>query len=379
LDFAFSEEQEAFRETLRRFLEEKCPVSEVFRLMETEEGRDASVWKQMGEELGLQGLLVPEAHGGQGFGFLELGIALEEMGRVLLPSPFFASACLATSAVLAAGDEAQKAEWLPGLASGACVGTLAVLEPGGAWEPGALALEARPDGDGFTLHGEKTCVLDGGIADLLVVAARLPGTRGDDGVCLVAVRGDAPGVTPRAIPTLDPTRKQARVRFDGARGTALGTPGEGAGPLRKTLDRAAIGLAAEMAGGAQRALDMAVAYAKERSQFARPIGSFQAIKHKAAEVLLEVELARSAAWWACWTASEDNEECAEAAPLAKAVCADAYLRAAAENVQIHGGIGFTWEAAPHLYYRRAKVSGILFGDSVRQRARLADRIGVGAP
>jgi alkylation response protein AidB-like acyl-CoA dehydrogenase len=378
LDFAFSEEQEAFRETLRRFLEEKCPLAEVFRLMETPEGREASVWKQMGEELGLQGLLVPEAYGGQGFGFLELGIALEEMGRVLLPSPFFASACLATSAILAAGDESQKQEWLPGIASGASVGTLAVLEPGGVWEPAAVALEARADGDGFTLHGEKTCVIDGGLADVVVVAARLPGTRGDDGVSLLVVRGDAPGLAAEAIPTLDPTRKQARLRFDGAHGAALGAPGAAAPALRKALERAAIGLAAEMAGGAQRTLEMAVAYARERNQFARPIGSFQAIKHKAAEVLLEVELARSAAWWACWTAAEDNEQTAEAAPLAKAVCADAYLRAAAENVQIHGGIGFTWEAAPHLYYRRAKVSGILFGDSVRQRARLADHLGVPA-
>ncbi len=378
MDFAFSEEQEAFRETLRRFLEEKCPVTEVFRLMETEEGRDPAVWKQMGEELGLQGLLIPEEHGGQGFSFLELGIALEEMGRVLLPSPFFASACLAASAILVAGDPAQQAEWLPPIASGESVASLAVLEPGGTWDPADLALEARADGDGFTLHGEKTCVLDGCIADLLVVAARLPGSQGDDGISLLAARTDGPRVTADAIPTLDPTRKQARVRFDGARGTPLGAPGEAAAALREILEHAAIGLAAEMAGGAQRALDMAVAYARERSQFARPIGSFQAIKHKAAEVLLEVELARSAAWWGCWTAAEDNEECTEAAHLAKAVCGDAYMRAAAENVQIHGGVGFTWEAAPHLYFRRAKVSGILFGDSVRHRSLLADHLGIPA-
>jgi alkylation response protein AidB-like acyl-CoA dehydrogenase len=221
-------------------------------------------------------------------------------------------------------------------------------------------------------------VLDGCIADVLVVAARLPGSQGDDGVSLLVVRSDDPGVSAVAIPTLDPTRKQARVRFDAARGAPLGAPGEAAAALRETLHRAAIGLAAEMAGGAQRALDMAVAYACERSQFARPIGSFQAIKHKAAEVLLEVELARSAAWWACWTAAEDNEECTEAAHLAKAVCGDAYMRAAAENVQIHGGIGFTWEAAPHLYFRRAKVSGILFGDAVRHRSLLADHLGIPA-
>jgi alkylation response protein AidB-like acyl-CoA dehydrogenase len=378
VDFAFSDEQDAFRETLRRFFEEKCPTTEVFRLMETDAGYDPGVWKQMGEELGLQGLLVPEEYGGQGFGFLELGIALEEMGRVLLPSPFYASACLAANAILAAGDEAQKCELLPGIASGETLASLAVLDAGGDWDPASLRMEARPDGDAFVLDGEKACVLNGATADLLVVAARLAGSAGDDGLCLLTVRCDDAGVVVEPMATLDATRKQARLQLSGARGRCLGEPGAAAAALRQTLDRAAIGLAAEMAGGADRCLQMSVEYAKQRSQFARPIGSFQAIKHKCAEVLLEVELARSAAWWACWTAAEDNEERGEAAHLAKACCADAYLQAAAENIQIHGGIGFTWEAAPHLYYRRAKISQTLFGDSVHHRRRLVEGLGIGA-
>jgi alkylation response protein AidB-like acyl-CoA dehydrogenase len=378
VDFAFSDEQDAFRETLRRFFEEKCPTTEVFRLMETDAGYDPGVWKQMGEELGLQGLLIPEEYGGQGFGFLELGIALEEMGRVLLPSPFYASACLAANAILAAGDDAQKSELLPGIASGETLASLALLDAGGQWDPASLRMEARPDGDAFVLEGEKTCVLNGATADLLVVAARLPGSTGEEGLCLLTLRSDDAGVTLEPMATLDATRKQARLHLRGARARCLGEPGGAGDALHQTLDRAAIGLAAEMAGGADRCLQMAVEYAKQRSQFARPIGSFQAIKHKCAEVLLEVELARSAAWWACWTAAEDNEERGEAAHLAKACCADAYLQAAAENIQIHGGIGFTWEAAPHLYYRRAKVSQTLFGDSVHHRRRLVDGLGIGA-
>ncbi|MBW2371478.1 MAG: acyl-CoA/acyl-ACP dehydrogenase [Deltaproteobacteria bacterium] len=378
MDFAFSEEQDAFREMLRRFFEEKCPTTEVFRLMETDAGYDPGVWKQMGEELGLQGLLIPEEYGGQGFGFLELGIALEEMGRVLLPSPFYASACLAANAILAAGDEAQKSELLPGIASGETLASLALLDAGGQWDPASLRMEARPDADAFVLEGEKTCVVNGATADLLVVAARLPSSTGDEGLCLLTVRSDDAGVTAEPMATLDATRKQARLHLHGARARCLGEPGAAAGALHQTLDRAAIALAAEMAGGADRCLQMSVEYAQQRSQFARPIGSFQAIKHKCAEVLLEVELARSAAWWACWTAAEDNAERGEAAHLAKACCADAYLQAAAENIQIHGGIGFTWEAAPHLYYRRAKVSQTLFGDSVHHRRRLVDGLGIGA-
>jgi len=418
MDFAFSEEQETFRETLRRFFEEACPVSELFRQIERQEAAGAGgdpapwrpLWRRMAGELGLAGIAVPEAYGGQGFSFLELGIALEEAGRVLAPGPLFASACVGASALLAAGREEQRAALLPAVAAGDCIATLALAEPGpdedasgpargepksrsagaspelgsgaaapDAWDPAAVRAAARRCGKGHVLEGEKTLVLEGAAADLFAVAARLEGAGGAPGsVELFAVRAGEPGVRVLPQASLDPTRRLARLVLEGAPGELLGEPGRGARALAHTLDHAAIGLAAEMAGGAARCLEMAVAYAVERRQFGRPIGMFQAIKHKAAEVLLEVESARSAAWWACWTAAEERPERGEAAALAKAACADAFLRAAGENIQIHGGVGFTWEAPPHLYYRRAKVSGALFGDPVGHRARLAARIGLGA-
>ncbi|MAE96700.1 MAG: acyl-CoA dehydrogenase [Deltaproteobacteria bacterium] len=375
MDFAFSEEQDEFREMLRRFFEEKAPSSEVRRMSELPEGFDRAVWKQMAEELGLQGVHVPEGYGGQGFGFLELGIVLEEMGRVLLPSPFLASSVLATCAILNAGAEEQRAALLPGLASGERIAALALAEDGVGWEPRALKLEAVPEGSGFRLSGSKGLVLDGQVADRLIVAARLPGTEGDDGITLCVVSADDSGLKAAPQEPLDPTRRLARIELDGARGEALGVPGEGAAPLARTLAQGAIALSAEMVGGAARCLDMSVDYAKVRVQFAKPIGTFQAIKHKAAEVLLDLELARAAAYWAWWVADEDRDELQEAAHLAKATCAEAFHHAARENIQIHGGIGFTWEHDAHLYYKRATADDTLFGDATEHRSKLADLLG----
>jgi alkylation response protein AidB-like acyl-CoA dehydrogenase len=376
MDFAFSDEQEEFRETLRRFFEEKSPSAEVRRLMETSEGYDPGVWKQMAEELGLQGVHVPEAYGGQGFGFLELGIVLEEMGRVLFPSPFFATVCLATNAILNAGSEAQKQSLLPGIAAGETLATLALCEDSGRFDAAGISLEARPDGGGYRLDGHKSFVIDGHIADLLVVAARVAGSAGTDGVTLLTVRSDDPGVMATPLETMDEVRKQARIEFSGARAELLGEEGGGWPPLSKTLDQAVIMLAAEMLGASQRCLEMAVEYAKVRMQFARPIGSFQAIKHKAADVLLEIELAKSAGYYSWWVADQDGEDLAEAASLAKSVCSDTFLLAAAESIQIHGGIGFTWEHDAHLYLKRARGSEILFGDATEHRARLATQLGL---
>jgi len=376
MDFAFSDEQEEFRGTLRRFFEEKAPSVEVRRLMETSEGYDAAVWKQMAEELGLQGIQLPEAYGGQGFGFLELGIVLEEMGRVLFPSPFYPTVCLAANAILNAGSEAQKQALLPGIAAGETLATLALCEDSGRFDAAGITLEAVPDGGGYRLDGHKSFVIDGQVADCLVVAARLGGSAGTDGVTLVTVRSDDPGVAATPLETMDEIRKQARVEFSGARAEILGDEGAGWPPLAKTLDQAVIMLAAEMLGASQKCLEMAVEYAKVRVQFARPIGSFQAIKHKAAEVLLEIELAKSAGYYSWWVADEREEELAEAASLAKSVCADTFLLAASEGIQIHGGIGFTWEHDAHLYLKRAKGSEILFGDATDHRARLATQLGL---
>jgi alkylation response protein AidB-like acyl-CoA dehydrogenase len=307
MDFAFSEEQEAFRDALRRFLEEKSPTAEVFRLIESPEGHDPSVWKQMATELGLQGVHIPEAYGGQGFGFLELSIALEEMGRVLLCSPYFSTVCLAANAVLNAASDEQRAALLPGIASGETIATLALLEESGRWEPAATGLEFTGAGDDCVLNGEKRLVTDAAISDLLVVSARAAGTSGTDGVALLVVRADAAGVAVTPVEPLDPTRRIANLRFSGVRAERLGTADDGAAALATTLDQACAGLAAESTGGTQRCLESAAEYARTRVQFARPIGSFQAIKHKCAEVLLELESARAAACYASWAAGERRE------------------------------------------------------------------------
>jgi len=372
MNFAFSEEQDALREAVRRFLADKSPEAEVRRLMATTEGYDPAVWKQMAEQLGLQALAIPEEYGGAGFGFVELVVVLEEMGASLLCAPFLSSAVLAAHALVTSDDDEAKARWLPGIASGETIGTLAVTEDSGRWDLDAVGLAARrAPGGGWTLEGHKSFVLDGCVATLVLVVART-----SDGLGLFAVEGDAPGLSRTALPTMDQTRKQARLELSGTPAEPVGTPGQAAAGITKTLQLAAAALAAEQVGGAQRCLDSSVEYAKTRIQFGRPIGSFQAIKHKCADLLCEVESARSAAYYAGFAASEDSEELPLAASLAKSYCSEAYFHAAAENIQIHGGIGFTWEHPAHLYFKRAKSSELLFGDPAYHRELLAQRIGI---
>jgi alkylation response protein AidB-like acyl-CoA dehydrogenase len=265
---------------------------------------------------------------------------------------------------------------LPGIASGETIAALAFTEPNGRWDASGITMEATKQGDGYVLDGTKMFVIDGHTANLIVVVARTAGTSGEDGISFFTVEGDAKGLTRTPLATMDQTRKQAKLEFSGVQAKPLGEPGEGWAALSKTLDQAAVGLSNEMVGGAQRVLDMAVDYAKVRVQFGRPIGSFQAIKHKCADMLLEVESAKSAAYYAAWAAAEDNEELPVVASLAKAYCSDAYFHAAAENIQIHGGIGFTWEHDAHLYFKRAKSSEILLGDATYHRELLAQRIGI---
>ena len=371
MNFAFTEEQEELRKTVRAFLENKSPESAVREQMETEDGYDAAVWSQMGEQMGLQGLAIPEEFGGSGYSFVELGIVLEEMGRSLLCAPYFSTAVLAANALLHSGDEAAKKAHLPGIASGETVATLAFTEPSGKWDEAGITMEATASGDGYTLDGTKMFVLDGHTADLIIVAARTA-----KGVSLFTVAGDAAGLTRTALSTMDQTRKQAKLEFAGTPATLLGTEGDGWKVLSTVLDLAAVALAAEQVGGAQKVLEMAVEYAKVRVQFGRPIGSFQAIKHKCADMLLEVESAKSAAYYGMWCAAEMNDELPSVASLAKAYCSEAYFHATAENIQIHGGIGFTWEHPAHLYFKRAKSSELLFGDPTYHRELLAQRIGI---
>jgi alkylation response protein AidB-like acyl-CoA dehydrogenase len=376
VDFAYSDEQEQFRETLRRFFEERSPSAAVRRAMATGTGWDPGLWKQLSEELGLPGVALPERFGGQGFGFLELGIVLEEMGRALVCAPYFSTVCLAANAILAAGDpEAQRA-LLPRLARGEATATLAWVEPGGGWRASDVRLAYERDAKDCVLSGVKDVVVDGHSAELVLVAARRPGSEGVGGLTLLAVEAGAPGLRASARESLDPTRRLARLELDGVRGRPIGPEGAAGPALEATLARAAVCLAAEQAGGAARCLEMAVAYARERIQFGRPIGSFQAIQHRCAEVLLEVESARAAAAWAAWVASEEPAALPEAASLAQACCAEAYLLAARENVHIHGGLGVTWEHDAQLHYKRAKSSEILLGDPAAHRAALVAGLGL---
>ena len=371
MNFAFNDEQEELRRIVRTFLEDKSSEAAVREQMDTTDGFDPAVWTQMAEQLGLQGLAIPEEYGGSGFTFVELIVVLEEMGRALLCAPYFSSAVLAAQTLLHAGDDAAKAEHLPGIASGETRATLALTEPNGRWDAEGVTATATKSGDGWTIDGTKSYVLDGHTADLLIVAART-----DAGVSLFAVPADASGVERIPLSTMDQTRKQAKIEFSSTPATLIGTDGEGWPVLEQVLDLAAVALAAEQVGGAQRTLDMSVDYAKERIQFGRPIGSFQAIKHKCADMLLEVESAKSAAYYAGWCAAELNDELPSVASLAKAYVSEAYFHCAAENIQIHGGIGFTWEHPAHLYFKRAKSSELLFGDPSYHREQLAQRIGL---
>ena len=356
---------------MRRFLAEKSPESEVRRLMDTTEGYDPAVWSQMADQLGLQSLTIPEEFGGSGFTYVELLVVLEEMGAALLCAPFFSSVALGANALLTSGDDEAKKSYLPGIASGETIATLAITEENGKWDFSGIELAATQKDGGWVLNGAKMFVIDGHVANLIIVAARTAA-----GVTLFAVDGDASGLTRTPLPTMDQTRKQARLEFSGTPAALIGVDGGAEAGLSKTLDLAAVALAAEQVGGAQHVLDASVEYAKTRIQFGRPIGSFQAIKHKCADMLLEVESAKSAAYYAAWAAAEDSDELPVVASLAKSYCSEAYFHSAAENIQIHGGIGFTWEHPAHLYFKRAKSSELLLGDPSYHRELLAQRIGI---
>ncbi|MFF0078891.1 acyl-CoA dehydrogenase family protein [Streptomyces canus] len=371
MDFAFSEEQEQLGRTVRAFLTHTSPETETRRLMETPEGFDRVLWRRMGTELGLQGLAVPEEYGGAGCGPVEVGVVMEEMGRALLGAPFLSSAVLATTALLRCADEEARKRLLPGLASGELVGTLALTEDSARWDASGVQLTARESNGRWLLTGHKTFVLDGATADVVLTVART-----GDGIGVFWVDGNAAGLTREPLPTMDPTRRQARLDYRDVTATRLRTHGDGWDLVSEVLDRAAVALAAEQVGVASRALDMAVEYAKVRHQFGRPIGSFQAVKHLLADVLLEVESARAAAHYALLASENEDPELPAVASLAKAFCSDACVQATEQNIQVHGGIGFTWEHPAHLYLKRAKTSQLLFGDPAYHRELLARRIGM---
>jgi alkylation response protein AidB-like acyl-CoA dehydrogenase len=377
MNFRFTEEQEELRESARSFLADHSAPEHVRRAMESELGYDPEVWKRIGAELGWPAVIVPEAYGGLGLGAVELTALLEVMGESLFCAPFFASVCLGARALLLAGSEAHKQEHLPRLAEGHTTATLAWMESDAGLDAAAIETVVTRDGDDLVLTGRKRFVLDGHSADLVVVAARAAGSSGEDGVSLVLVPGSSPGLERRALATLDQTRRLAELDLHGVRvplSARLGDEGAGWAALQRTLDLGAIALAAEQLGGAQRCLDLSV----ERVQFGRPIGSFQAIQHKCADMMLAVECARSAAYAAACVAGETEEsnELARAASLAKATASDAFFRCAADAIQIHGGVGFTWEYDVHLYFKRAQWGESYLGDPAWHRERVARLIGL---
>jgi alkylation response protein AidB-like acyl-CoA dehydrogenase len=369
-DFEFTDEHEELRATIRAFLAARSNEALVREQMATERGWDPATWTQMAEELGLAGLIIPEEHGGAGYTYVELLIAMEEMGRALACAPFLGNAVFAANALQLCADTATQADLLAGIAAGSRIVSVAWAEPGGRWDLGSIAMRARAKGDGFELDGRKAWVLDGHVADTLLVAAHT-----EAGLELFRVEADAGGLTRELVPSLDLTRKLAHLELAATPARRV-SEGDQTANLERALALTTAALAAEQVGGAQRCLEMATDYAKTRLQFGRPIGSYQAIKHKCADMLVEVEFAKSAAYNACFAAANDEEDLLEAAALAKSYCSEAYFHAAADNIQIHGGMGFTWEHPAHLYFKRAKASEILFGDAAHHREVLAGLVGI---
>src|SRR5882724_5191611 len=368
--FGFTKEQDEFRASLRRALEARSPTKEVRRLMATDAGFDREAWRKLNQELGLTAIHIPEAYGGQGFGYAELGIVLEEMGRALVCAPFFSTAALATTAILNAGSEDQKRALLPAVADGTTTATLAFSEDNGGNDATGVTMTAAPSGATYRLDGTKSFVLDGHTADLIVVLARREGSRGEEGLSFFTVDGAAAGLERRRLRTMDETRKLARLEFNSVEARLLGEAEKAAVPFAKTMQQVLICLANEMVGGADRLREDALAYVKMRMQFGRSIASFQTTKNKAADMLVDVELAKSAAYYAAAALDEGDNDIPALASLAQAQASEAYLQTAIHAVQMHGGIGFTWDNDTHLWFKRAKSSEILVGDANEHREKM---------
>jgi len=366
--FYFSDEQEQFRDVVRKFLDDKVTSTKVHQDMASAEGFDPELWAAMSQELGLTGVHIPEVYGGSGFGYSELGIALEEMGRCLLCSPYFSTTALSATTIMLNGNDEQKQRLLPALAGGQQTATLATTESDGQWEIDTTTTTATQKNGGYVINGNKKFVVDGQTADTVIVSARESVSKSQDAISLFYVRGDAKGLTRRGLETIDQTRRLSQLAFHDVPAQRLGEI-DASQSLRTTLDIAAIALANEMVGGAQRLLADAVDYAQMRIQFGRPIGSFQAIKHHCADLLLAVELAKSAAYYASAAADENDPELPSLASLAKSMAAETYMKTATLCLQIHGGIGFTWDHDLHLWFKRAKSSEVYLGDPNYHRER----------
>lgn len=380
MEFAFTEEQEMIRETAAAFLAEVSGSAAVRRAMALEQGYESALWDRICSEMYWQAIHVPEAYGGLGLGYVEVVAMMEQMGRYLLCSPFFSTVCLAANALRVAGSEEQQATWLGQLCAGKLTATLAFNGGSPRWDAQSITATWRREGERYVLNGEYRYVIDGHTAELLIVAARAQGSSGPEGISLFLLPAATEGVTRQWLPTMDQARKQAAVQLHDVRLGAealMGEAGQAGEVLATVIDLAAIALAAEQVGGCQQLLDMTVAYTSERVQFNRTIASYQAVKHKAADMMLKTEVARSAIYYAACVAQEALEggplagELGEAASVAKSYCSDAYFAIAGDALQLFGGVGFTWEYDVHLYFKRAKSSEHLLGNGAYHRERLA--------
>jgi alkylation response protein AidB-like acyl-CoA dehydrogenase len=374
MDFAFSEQQDLLRTSARRFLERECPPDMVRRWSDDPQGYSPDLWQTMAA-FGWMGLVLPETYGGSGLSFVDLTILMEEMGRVLLPAPFFSSIALGALTLLETGSDEQRQQMLPRLVRGETKVCVALLEADGRYDPRGISMRASIRGNRATLNGTKLFVVDAHVSDYIICVARTRGGRDpESGISLFVLDITSPGIACTPLMSIDQTRGLCEVSFTrvGVSLEAMLGGRDAAWPtLQRALDKATVALCAEMVGGAEKAMEMCVDYGKTRVQFGRPIGSFQAVKHKIADMKVWVENAKSVVYYAAWAVDRDAPEASRAASMAKAYCSEMYTQVTAAGIQVHGGVGFTWDHHMHLYFKRAKSSEVLLGDSTWHRERTA--------
>ncbi len=364
MNFDFSEDQKLLQQTARNFLAEHSPLSVCREVLESDQPYSQALFKAAAE-MGFQGTVIPEEYGGAGFGYLELAVVAEELGRALAPIPFASSTYLATEAILLAGSDEQKSQYLPGLASGEAIGTFALVEKPG--QNGTEGVETKLSGGKLT--GTKLPVLDGDVADFAVIAAQ-----SDSGLSLAIVDLDQAGVTRTSVGSFDPSRSMARIEFKGAAASVLGKEGDGAALADRVLDRAAVLVAFEQLGGAERAFEITKDFMNGRYAFGRPISSFQALKHRLADLWCEIQLTRSNCYYGAWALSNDTPELGIAACISRIAACKAYDLAGVEMIQLHGGVGYTWEYDCHMFYRRAKLLSVMLGSPASWKDKLVTRL-----
>ena len=376
MDFDFSEEQGMLRDVAREFLTEQCGPEHARKMFEDTLGYDKGIYRKLAD-LGLLGLPFPESYGGAGLGMVEQSVVLEEMGRVAYPGPYFAGVVLAGTAIMASGDEKAMARYLPNLGSGELTMSFAFVEDEVNWEPHVVGLQIVADGDGYRLRGVKRLVPFGQSVDTIVVVGRIGGGTGAQGITLLAIPRDTPGLGFEENVSLDLNEKVCSINFDDVRvpaDTLIGEAGNAWPAVETTLRRAAVGAAAEMLGASRKSLEMSVEYAKVREQFGQPIGSFQAIKHRLAEMLEATENLHSAVYYASWALDDKPADMALAASVAKSTANESSRMVCGQAIQVHGGIGYTWEYDLHMYWKRAKHLEPLYGDTIYHREKALQEI-----